>query len=137
MPGFKLLLLTIISSAILLTLMAADRPAANHAPTSWPESRASQLLFFAVLEGLYRDGVSNDDVDLIIPPTQSGKPRFDPEHFVYACPLCHPAFEAFSLYRKREAFYGLRRLWISSGQVSNRQQRRVCEVRMLWNDAEL
>ena len=30
----------------------------------WPHARASQLIFFAVLEGLYRDGVKNDDVDL-------------------------------------------------------------------------
>ena len=77
--------------------------------TSWPQSRASQLVFFAVLEGLYRDGVSNDDVDQIIPPGESGKPRFDSGNFVYACPLCHPAFEAFHLYRQREPFYGLKR----------------------------
>ena len=73
----------------------------------WPHSRASQIVFFGVLEGLYRDGVSNADVDLIIPPGNYG-PRFDLEHFVYACPLCHPAFEAFRLYRQRQAIYGLK-----------------------------
>ena len=26
--------------------------------------------------------------------------------FVYACPLCHPAFEAFRLYATRRPFYG-------------------------------
>ena len=61
-----------------------------------------------MLEGLYRDGVSNDAVDLIIPPGQNGKPRFDLEHFVYACPLCEPAFEAFRLYRQRGEFYGFK-----------------------------
>ena len=81
-----------------------DRASSN----SWTESRASQLIFFAVLEGLYRDGVSNEDVDLIIPPGKSGKGNFDREHFVYACPLCHPAFEAFRLYRQREDFYGFK-----------------------------
>jgi hypothetical protein len=105
--GFTLLL-TIISSAILLPLRAADQPPANRVQIAWPESRASQLVFFAVLEGLYRDGVSNDDVDRIIPPGENGKPRFDTEHFVYACPLCHPAFDAFCLYRQRDPFYGLK-----------------------------
>ena len=106
--AFKFLLITLISSAILLTLMAADRSAQNRVRTSWPESRATQLVFFAVLEGLYRDGVSNGDVDQIIPPGEGGKPRFDTNNFVYACPLCHPAFEAFRLYRQREPFYGLK-----------------------------
>jgi len=107
-PAFKILLVTIVSSAILLTLVAADRPAPNRVRTSWPESRATQLVFFAVLEGLYRDGVGNQDVDQIIPPGEAGKPKFDTNNFVYACPLCHPAFEAFRLYRQRERFYGLK-----------------------------
>src|SRR5213075_2023498 len=58
----------------------------------WPHARASQLIFFAVLEGLYRDGVKNDDVDLIIPPSskEEGKPKFEPEHFVYAAHFAIP-----------------------------------------------
>jgi len=56
----------------------------------------------------YRDGVTNADVDLIIPPGENGKGKFDPEHFVYACPLCHPAYEAFRLYRQRDEFYGFK-----------------------------
>ena len=74
----------------------------------WTETRTGPVIFFAVLEGLYRDGVKDEDVDLIIPPGEKGEPRFDQEHFVYACPLCHPAFEAFRLYRKREDFYGFK-----------------------------
>jgi hypothetical protein len=85
---------------------SATHPAA--AQNTWVESRASQLVFFAVLEGLYRDGVSNEDVDLIIPPGTNGRPRFELEHFVYACPLCHPAYEALKLYRQREQFYGFK-----------------------------
>jgi hypothetical protein len=99
--------LTMIVSVIALTLGAGTPPTTN-AQTPWVQSRASQLVFFAVLEGLYRDGLSNDLVDLIIPPGESGKGRFDPEHFVYACPLCHPAFEGFRLYRQREEFFGLK-----------------------------
>jgi len=91
-----------------VALRSAGGATTNNANTSWTQSRASQLVFFAVLEGLYRDGVKNDDVDLIIPPGNSGKPGFDNEHFVYACPLCHPAFEAFCVYRRREMFFGLK-----------------------------
>ena len=80
----------------------------NSPRVGWPHSGATQLVFFAVLEGLYGDGVSNDDVDLIIPPGKDGEPTFDKEHFVYACPLCHPAFEAFRLYRRRQSFFGLK-----------------------------
>ena len=89
-------------------LGGAGTPPASIVPKLWTETGAGQLVFLAVLEGLYRDGVKDDDVDLIIPPGESGKPKFDQEHFVYACPLCHPAFEAFRLYRQREYFYGFK-----------------------------
>jgi hypothetical protein len=89
-------------------LRAAPPVARNNPRVDWPKSRASQLVFFAVLEGLYRDGVANDDVDLIVPPNQRGEPQFERQHFVYACPLCHPAFEAFRLYRNRQDFFGLK-----------------------------
>jgi len=65
----------------------------------------TQLVFFSVLEGLYEDGVSTDDVDRILavdPVTH--QPHYS-EHFVGACPLCAPAFDAFSLYRSRPRFY--------------------------------
>ena len=74
----------------------------------WSEDASSQLIFFAVLEGLYLDGVSSDTVELIIGPKD--KPVYEAfrEHFIYACPLCHPAFEAFTLYRQRQVIYGLK-----------------------------
>jgi hypothetical protein len=66
----------------------------------------SQLVFFAVLEGLYEDGVSTDDVERILAvDPRTKQPRFS-EHFVDACPLCMPAFDAFQLYRSRPMFYG-------------------------------
>src|SRR5947207_11898373 len=93
------LLISLLSGALAFKLGGAATSAHTSAARgTWAESRTSQLVFFAVLEGLYRDGVSNDDVDRIIPPGKNGKDTFDPEHFVYACPLCHPAFEAFRLY---------------------------------------
>lgn len=72
------------------------------------EDTSSQLIFFAVIEGLYLDGVTNETVELIIGP--GDKPDYEGyrEHFIYACPLCHPAFEAFTLYRQRQVIYGLK-----------------------------
>ena len=97
-----------IVSVAALNLDSAETPPASNARQSWPKTRVGQLIFFAVLEGLYRDGVTNSDVDLIIPPSEHGQPTFDKEIFVYACPLCHPAFEAFRLYRQRDRSYGVK-----------------------------
>jgi hypothetical protein len=72
----------------------------------WVADRTCQVVFQAVLEGLYTDGVSNDIVDCILGvDARSKKLGFD-AHFVYCCPLCHPAYEAFRLYRLRPDFYG-------------------------------
>ncbi len=55
-------------------------------------------LFFAVLEGLYREGVDNETVDRVIEvePQSSGW-----RHFVQGCPICMPALDAFRVYRGR------------------------------------
>jgi hypothetical protein len=108
MNRFFAVVLVIVTCAGALKLTGAGTTPAGSNPVYWPESRTSQLIFFAVLEGLYRDGVHNDEVDLIIPPGKDGRGKFDLDNFVYACPLCHPAFEAFSQYRRRELFYGLK-----------------------------
>lgn len=73
----------------------------------WTQIESSRIIFFAVLQGLYEDGVSNEMVDCVIPPDENGKPQYG-THFVYACPLCMPAFEALKIYRKREPFQGLK-----------------------------
>jgi hypothetical protein len=62
----------------------------------------SQLVFFSVLEGLYRDGVSQDTVKAMLPEGQHEMTH----SFIYACPLCHPTFEAFRIYAMRKPFYG-------------------------------
>jgi len=97
-----------IGAVVTLSVGGAASPTNPGPAKMWPETRASQLVFFAVLEGLYRDGVTNGDVDLIIPRGEGGGPKFNKEIFVYACPLCHPAFEAFRLYRQRERIFGLK-----------------------------
>lgn len=106
---FSLVATTLLVSVAVLSLRGVEKPAVNKPYKFWPEARASQLIFFAVLEGLYRDGVTNSDVDLIIPPGKSDAPTFDKEIFVYACPLCHPAFEAFKQYRHRTLFFAMKR----------------------------
>ena len=90
------------SKTVALTLNPAAAIRYHDDPKVWYANPAGQMIFFAVLEGLYSDGVPNEVVDLIIP-----KGRFD-DHFVYACPLCHPAYEAMRLYRQRNDFYGLK-----------------------------
>ena len=62
-----------------------------------------QFVFFAVLEGLYRDGVQNEVVDAIIglAPKQGEQVK---THFVFRCELCHATYEAFKAYRQRPMF---------------------------------
>lgn len=86
----------------LVFLILALRCGAQDQFVDWARDKTCQTVFHAVLQGLYDDGVSNEAVDLIIPP---GDKQFS-MHFVYACPLCHPAYEAFRLYRQRPNFYG-------------------------------
>jgi hypothetical protein len=65
----------------------------------------SQHVFFAVLEGLYVDGVGNEVVDaILVTDPDSGFPQ----NFVWACPICMPALDAFHLYRGRPDFQGLK-----------------------------
>jgi len=61
-------------------------------------SEQHRAVFFAVLEGLYEDGVSDEDVDRILRVDPATKA---PRHFVPGCPLCNPALDAFRAYRSR------------------------------------
>jgi len=79
-------------------------PSVEPAAAEWRRDPACQLVFFAVLEGLYTDGVSDEAVNLIVPPN-SGKAGVE-HSFVFRCPLCHAAYEAFVLYQNRTAFNG-------------------------------
>jgi len=98
---------------VVLAFLLMPGVAENKPPTPQPVDRIDwisdptcQLVFFAVLEGLYSDGVPDDIVDIVLGVrAQTKGPQFD-THFVYCCPLCHPAYEAFRLYRSRQPFYG-------------------------------
>ncbi len=67
-----------------------------------------QFVFFAVLEGLYRDGISGEAMDLMLPNPETMLISDAPEktNFVYNCPLCTAAFNALKLYSNRSEFYG-------------------------------
>lgn len=101
-----------IAIAVAAGVFFAAHTFASKFPTKraakWTQDESSRLIFFAVLEGLYTDGVSDKSVELIIGPQDKHDAHRYREHFVYACPLCHPAFEAFKLYQQRKEIYGLK-----------------------------
>lgn len=68
-------------------------------------SPGSSTIFYAVLEGLYDEGVGNDDVDILL---RADKATQRLVHFVPGCPLCLPTIDALRLYRLRPKFYGLK-----------------------------
>jgi len=78
--------------------LAGARPAATR-------DEFDQEIFFAVLEGLYRDGVSDEVVEKILVTDEiTGYPA----NFVWCCPICMPALDAFNLYRARPGFAAIK-----------------------------
>jgi hypothetical protein len=69
----------------------------------WKADPACRLVFFAVLQGLYEDGVPDEVVNNIVPPDKKGREKMR-HSFVLDCPLCLPAFEAFCAYQARPRF---------------------------------
>lgn len=64
-----------------------------------------QLVFMAVLEGLYRDGVTTDVVDaLLVKQEEKGFHSL----FVLSCPICMPTVNAFLAYRSRPELVGFK-----------------------------
>ncbi|TAH39761.1 MAG: hypothetical protein EYC70_02945 [Planctomycetota bacterium] len=106
----RLALCALIPALLAPALALSGAPAGRAAPPAPIQSdglpdlddETSRTIFFAVLEGLYADGADNDTVDVIL--------RLDPrngypELFVYACPICMPAYDAFRVYRQRAEFF--------------------------------
>ncbi len=82
---------------------SSSAPVTNAKPAPTPADRG--VLFHLVLDGLYHEGVDNEDVDVMLARDATTSAfRF----FVYACPLCLPTIDALQLYRGRPAFYGLK-----------------------------
>jgi hypothetical protein len=68
----------------------------NHLASKAPLPCDPGVVFLAVLDGLYHEGVANDDVDVMLTrDATTGVFRY----FVYACPLCMPTIDALQLYR--------------------------------------
>ncbi len=64
-----------------------------------------EAIFFAVLEGCYRDGVQDEVVDKLLEPDATvGWPK----NFVWACPICMPVIHALDAYKLRRPFRGLK-----------------------------
>ena len=86
--------------ALALAAVAGLAPAAPQQGRIAVKTREfNRFIFFAVLEGLYEDGVPKEVVDRIL---QKGD-RYT--HFVYACPICTPVVEAFRAFSMRGEYH--------------------------------
>ena len=104
----KLHLLT-ISLSLSFVLQSPLKAAESDSETpkksvEWQNAALCQFVFFAVLEGLYRDGIQNEIVDAIIGVGVEKERDKVKTHFVFRCELCHATYEAFRAYRKRPTF---------------------------------
>src|SRR4051794_22169162 len=77
-------------------------------PESWKDDPVCQMVFFAVLEGLYTDGVSTEAVDQVVGRKAKGGAPDIKATLVIQCPLRHPVYEAFCLYQQRPTFTGFK-----------------------------
>lgn len=104
----KLHMLTITLSFLFAlhspALAANPAPDAPKKSVEWQNDEMCQFVFFAVLEGLYRDGIQNEIVDAVIGEKVDKKENKMKTHFVFRCELCHATFEAFRTYRNRPTF---------------------------------
>ncbi len=93
---------------ILIALLSATirpQPVAAGAPPPSQIDATTRFVFYSALEGLYEDGVSNQDVDQILMKKEN-QSYF---HFIYACPICTATIWALQAYRSRpEQFYSLK-----------------------------
>lgn len=93
---------------LLATLASLTTPAPAQAEsvpgqkvTSDYTGETAQFIFYSVLEGLYTDGVSNEDVDQIL----LRKENQSYYHFIYSCPICTPTIWALEAYRARPVIF--------------------------------
>lgn len=97
-----ILRLTVIALS-LATIAAAQTPT-NEPPRSEIDT-TSRFIFYSVLEGLYEDGLSTDDVAQIL----MKKEKQTYFHFILACPICTATIWALEAYRERpKALYSLK-----------------------------
>lgn len=85
-----------LCAMLMLTPPASEAPAESET-FLMPAGAGYQTVFFAVIEGAYRDGLSDAHLSTIL---KREEPKTY-EYFVYACPICTPAVAAFELYKAR------------------------------------
>ncbi len=99
-------LAAVLALSLLLVPVAAradDEPKTKDSVV-WQNDPVCRTVFFAVLEGLYTDGVQDEVVDLVIGAKPGAEAGDVQRCFVFQCELCHAVFEAFTLYRGRQTF---------------------------------
>lgn len=94
--------LTIVATALFAAFLPLPHPQAQD-PEVPGQPGGSQTIFYAVLEGLYDEGVATEDVEILLHQDPATKLY---SYFVNGCPLCVPAIDALQLYRGRPKFYG-------------------------------
>jgi hypothetical protein len=95
-------ILTLAATALFAALLPLPRPLAQD-PDVPGRPGGSGTIFYAVLEGLYDEGVATEDVDILL---HQDPATLQFSYFVHGCPLCMPAIDALQLYRGRPEFYG-------------------------------
>jgi hypothetical protein len=117
MRRYLFLGVVVAALALLQTAPADPAPQSESPPKTtedWKEDPVCRMVFFAVLEGLYTDGVSTEAVDRVVGRKKGGPPDVK-QTFVIQCPLCHPVYEAFCLYQQRPAFQDGKRDTLGKG----------------------
>ena len=61
-----------------------------------------RTIFYAVLEGLYEDGVPTSLVDVMLEKDERSRMTL---HLIYSCPICDPARDALDVYRSRASWH--------------------------------
>lgn len=96
------LLLTIVGAVAVRPDVASCAHARQDQPRQISAVEFRRFIFFAVLEGLFEDGVPNKLVERVLEADAKGAYV----NFVYGCPICMPAVEAFRAFATRwDTFY--------------------------------
>ncbi len=73
-------------------------------PSDFPDNQRPdkyyRLIFFAVLEGLYEEGLVDSQIETLLERAGT-KPAQLYRNFIFACPICEPARTAIELYQAR------------------------------------
>lgn len=99
-------LLSLTLMTLLMAAVSAPAQTTTRKGSQIPEfDDTARFIFYSVLEGLYEDGLSNEDVDQVL-MKNPGQSYF---HFIYACPVCNATIWALESYRTRpEQFYAMK-----------------------------